>query len=52
MQKNFKSIFNENTDQFSYAKNISSLHLMKYRLVFICKKIRSIFNENTNLIYM
>ena len=37
MQKNFRSIFNENTDKFLYKK-ISDLYLMKIQISFYMQK--------------
>ena len=48
-KKNFRSIFNKNTDLFS-EKN-SNIYLIKIQIYFLFRKIlKSVFNENTYLI--
>ena len=50
-EKNFKSVFNENTDVFCMQKN-THLYLMKIQICFVCrKKFQFVFNENTNLFF-
>ena len=42
MQKNFRFVFNENTNQF-LCKKISDLYLMKIQISFLCGKILDLY---------
>ena len=47
-KKKFRSMFNENKDQFYIVEKNLDLYLMKIQIYFICiKNFRSVFNENT-----
>ena len=49
MQKNFKSVFNENTNKLFLYRKISDRYLMNIQIYFYMQKnFRYVFNENTD----
>ena len=47
-EKNFRFLFNENTDQFLFRKNFRFIFNENTDQFLSRKNFRSIFNENTN----
>ena len=50
-KKNFRYVFNENTDQFCMEKNFRSVFNENIDLFCMQKNSKSVFNENTDLIF-
>ena len=49
--KNFRFVFNENTNKFLYAKKISDLYLMKIQISFYMQKISNLYLKKIHIIF-